>query len=126
MAQDRVPLFVRLPRSQADALDRLAGTTGQHKQRLVSELLADRLQVGHIEIDESPAAPVEVLTLDEAAALLRLPAEPVEALAAEGNLPGRQIAGEWRFARSAVLFWLSRGGHPMGPGVERAADGADD
>jgi excisionase family DNA binding protein len=125
MAQDRVPLFVRLPRSQAAALDRLADTTGQHKQHLVSELLADRLELGRIDIDESPGVPVEVLTLDEVAALLRLPTEPVETLARGGTLPGRQVAGEWRFARSAVLLWLSQGGHPEGLGVEPAADGPD-
>jgi excisionase family DNA binding protein len=125
MAQDRVPLFVRLPRSQAAALDRLADTTGQHKQRLVSELLADRLEVGRIDIDGSPGIPVEVLTLDEVAALLRLPTEPVEALAREGTLPGRQVAGEWRFARSAVLLWLSQGEHHEGVGVEPGADGPD-
>jgi excisionase family DNA binding protein len=126
MARDRVPLFVRLPRSQAAALDRLADTTGQHKQHLVSELLADRLQVGHIDIDESPGVPVEVLTLDEVAVLLRLPIEPVETLAREGALPGRQVAGEWRFARSAVLSWLSRGEHPENPAVKPPADGTDD
>jgi excisionase family DNA binding protein len=126
MTQDRVPLFVRLPSSQAAALDRLADTTGRHKQHLVSELLADRLQVGHIEIDESPGIPAEVLTLDEVAALLRLPTEPVEALAREGALPGRQVAEEWRFARSAVLSWLSRDEHPTGPGFEAAADAIDD
>jgi excisionase family DNA binding protein len=108
MSQDRVPLFVRLPRSQADALDRLVDTTGQHKQHLVSELLADRLEVGRIEIDESPAGPFEaVLTLDEVAQLLRLPVESVERLASGGELPGRRIGEEWRFARAAVMRWLA-------------------
>jgi hypothetical protein len=133
MEQDRVPLFVRLPRPQADALDRLAGSLGQRKQHVVSEMLADRLQVGRIDIDEGAGA--EVLTLGETAALLRLPIEPVETLAQEGALPGRKIAGEWRFARSAVLLWLSQGGHPEGLGFgtstmtgelrEQGRDGAD-
>ena len=43
MANDRTPLYVRLPRKQAAALDRLAQATGRPKQHLVSELLADRL-----------------------------------------------------------------------------------
>jgi excisionase family DNA binding protein len=108
MTQDRVPLYVRLPREQAAALDRLVDTTGQRKQQVVSELLADRLEVGRLDIieDSGPAAE-EVLTLEELAKLLRLPAEAVEALAKDGELPGRRIAGEWRFARSAVLEWLS-------------------
>ncbi len=108
MAQDRVPLYVRLPSEQAAALDRLVDTTGQRKQQVVSELLADRLEVGRIDITESPGSPAEeVLTLGELAKLLRLPVDAVETLAKDGELPGRRIAGEWRFVRSAVLEWLS-------------------
>jgi excisionase family DNA binding protein len=108
MAQDRVPLYVRLPREQAAALDRLVDTTGQHKQNVVSELLADRLEVGRIDITEAPATPMgEVLTLEELASLLRVPEDAIEALAKDGELPGRRIAGEWRFVRSAVLEWLT-------------------
>ena len=40
-------------------------------------------------------------------AIRRLPAEAVAASAAEGELPRRQLGEEWRFARSAVLRWLS-------------------
>jgi excisionase family DNA binding protein len=110
MMQDRVPLFVRLPRSQAAALDRLADTTGQHKQHLVSELIADRLEVGRINLEESPGAfTEEVLTLEEVAQLLRLPVKAVESLVRAGDLPGRQIGQEWRFARAAVLRWLAAG-----------------
>jgi hypothetical protein len=108
--QDRVPLYVRLPRDQAAALDRLVDATGQRKQHVVSELLADRLEVGRIDIDERTAAPAEeVLTLDELASWLRLPAEALEIRARVGDLPGRRIGGEWRFARAAVLEWLSEG-----------------
>jgi excisionase family DNA binding protein len=108
--QDRVPLYVRLPREQVAALDRLVDATGQRKQHLVSELLGERLEVGRIDIAES-AAPrtIEVLTLDELADLLRLPADALLALAQAGELPGRRVGGEWRFARSAVLQWLSAG-----------------
>jgi excisionase family DNA binding protein len=110
MTQDRVPLFVRLPRGQAAALDRLADTTGQHKQHLVSELIADRLEVGRINLEENPSAfTEEVLTLEEVAQLLRLPVKAVESLARAGDLPGRQVDQEWRFARAAVLRWLAAG-----------------
>jgi excisionase family DNA binding protein len=110
MTQDRVPLFVRLPRSQAAALDRLADTTGQHKQHLVSELIADRLEVGRINLEENPGAfTEEVLTLEEVAQLLRLPVKAVESRARAGDLPGRQVGQEWRFARAAVLRWLAVG-----------------
>ena len=46
---------------------------------------------------------------DEAAALLKLPADAVRASAEEGDLPGRRLGNEWRFARSAVLAWLADG-----------------
>ncbi|HEV3033940.1 MAG TPA: helix-turn-helix domain-containing protein [Solirubrobacteraceae bacterium] len=123
MAEDRVPLFVRLPREQAVALDRLADSTGARKQHLVSELLAGQLAVGRAEIIESAGAE-EVLTLQETAELLRLPVETVRASALAGELPGRVFGDEWRFARAAVLAWLAGGDtaqHEVGPrsGSER-------
>jgi excisionase family DNA binding protein len=113
--QDRVPLYVRLPRDQAAALDRLVDATGRRKQNVVSELLADRLEVGRIEISERAGTALdEVLTLEQLASLLRLEPQGLEALAQEGGLPGRRVAGEWRFARSAVLDWLAEGESPDG------------
>jgi excisionase family DNA binding protein len=107
MKPDRVPLYVRLPRDQAAALDELVTTSGRRKQQVVSELLADRLQMGRLEIREGPGAAAAVLDLEEAARLLRLPIASVRALAESGELPGRRVGHEWRFARSAVLGWLS-------------------
>ena len=106
MPEPRVPLFVRLPHEQAVALDRLVDATGRRKQEVVSELLGDRLGVGRLEIREEGD---DVLTLDEVAALLRLPVEAVRARAEAGELPGRRFGDEWRFARSAVLAWLAGG-----------------
>jgi excisionase family DNA binding protein len=108
MPEDRVPLFVRLPREQAAALDRMVESTGRRKQHLVSDLLADQLAVGRLEIGD-PVGAEEVLTLDEAATLLRLPAEVVRARASTGDLPGRLFGNEWRFARSALVAWLAQG-----------------
>jgi excisionase family DNA binding protein len=117
MPTNRTPLFVRLPKDQAAALDRLAGVTGRHKQHLVSELLADRLMsgtgpvsVGRVEVTHTPTVLTdEVLTLEEAAALLKLPADTVRSRAEEGDLPGRRFGKEWRLARIAVLAWLADG-----------------
>jgi excisionase family DNA binding protein len=122
MAEDRVTLFVRLPREQAAALDRLVDSTGRRKQHLVSDLLADQLEVGHIEIMESASAE-EVLTLPETAALLRLPLETVRASALAGELTGRAFGDEWRFARTALLAWLAGDdrGQRSGPAGEAAA-----
>ena len=119
VAEDRVPLFVRLPREQAAALDRLVDSTGRRKQHLVSELLGDQLAVGHIEIAESSGSE-EVLTLEEAAGLLRLPIDAVRARALAGELPGRAFGEEWRISRTALLTWLAgseAAQHDMQPGA---------
>jgi excisionase family DNA binding protein len=122
MGEDLIPLFVRLPREQAAALDRLVDSTGRRKQHLVSDLLADQLAVGRLEINEG-AGGEEVLTLTEAAALLRLPAEVVRARARAGDLPGRQFGDEWRFARTAVLGWLAQGERARPNAPEAHGDG---
>jgi excisionase family DNA binding protein len=115
VSKERTPLFVRLPRSQAAALDRLADATGRRKQSLVSELIGDRLaavrplSVGRIQVTNALEAADEVLTLDETAALLKLPADAVRTRAEGGDLPGRRLGNEWRFARSAILAWLADG-----------------
>ena len=115
MSNERTPLFVRLPRNQAAALDRLAGATGRRKQSVVSELLADRLTVarplpvGRIEVTNTSEAGDEVLTLAEVAKLLKVSIDAVRSRAEEGELPGRRFGKEWRFARMAVLAWLSDG-----------------
>jgi excisionase family DNA binding protein len=115
MASERTPLFVRLPRNQAAALDRLADATGRRKQSLVSELLADRLtvarplSVGRVEVTSTPDVGDEVLTLAEVATLLKVSTDAVQSRAEEGELPGRRFGKEWRFARMAVLAWLADG-----------------
>ena len=132
MSNERTPLFVRLPRNQAAALDRLADATGRRKQSLVSELLGDRLTVarplavGRVEVSNTPEVGDEVLTLEEVARLLKVPAAAVRARAEEGELPGRRFGKEWRFARMAVLAWLADGDAEKGGGTKaesRAIDG---
>jgi len=125
MEDERVPLFVRLPREQAAALDQLADSTGRRKQHLVSELLGDGLSVGHVELRESPSDLDDVLTLEEAAAVLRLPPQAVLARARAGELPGRRFGAEWRFAREALLRWLAAGEAAPGEGGDDGHDGDD-
>ncbi|MFO0797162.1 MAG: helix-turn-helix domain-containing protein [Gemmataceae bacterium] len=52
-------------------------------------------------------SPLDVLTLAQAAAYLQLAADVVRAEAEAGRLPGRRVAGEWRFSRAALIEWLS-------------------
>jgi excisionase family DNA binding protein len=112
------PLFIRLPRAQVTALDRLASQSGRAKQHVVSELVAHALTLpkagslamGHVEVLRPPdAVQDEVLTLDEAAALLKVSPDAVQALAKSGALPGRRVGKEWRFSRQAVIAWLAGG-----------------
>ena len=49
----------------------------------------------------------EVLTLAEAAAYLRLPEAEVAGLVQSQGLPGRRIAGQWRFLKAAIQHWLA-------------------
>jgi excisionase family DNA binding protein len=48
----------------------------------------------------------EILTLPEAAAYLRVPERALAELATAGNVPAREIGGEWRFSRRALADWL--------------------
>jgi|SRR5437868_8291421 len=117
MPNERTPLYVRLPRNQAAALDRLAQATGRSKQHLVSQLLGDRLtagdrqlSVGRVEVTGGGDMRAdEVLTLEEVAAFLKLSPDAVRSRAEEGELPGRRFGKDWRFARVAVLAWLADG-----------------
>ena len=130
MAADRTGLFVRIPASAAEKLDRAAFELKTPKQDLVSGLVAryvdpspkglaslrrtitvetadDSLVMGRHSFlpNEEP----EVLTLADVADLLHSDEATVAGLAETGELPGRKIGDEWRFARRAVLDWLAQG-----------------
>lgn len=59
--------------------------------------------------------PSEVLTLTEAAEFLRASEAAVRQEAEAGRLPGRTIAGEWRFSRRAIFDWLAAPERPLLP-----------
>ncbi len=67
---------------------------------------------------------VEVLTLAEAADLLRIPARLVLQQVGPGGLPGRLFDGEWRFLKSALIEWLGTAPRPSSPEALHAAAGA--
>jgi excisionase family DNA binding protein len=131
---ERTPLYVRIPSSVAEKLDRAAFELRTSKQDLVTGLVSryvdpdtpsglralerigagtrrvvveaadDTLTVGHHSF--VPAQSAEVLTAAEVAELLRIDEETVERMAAAGELPGRRLGDAWRFTRAAVLRWL--------------------
>jgi excisionase family DNA binding protein len=99
------PLYVRLPEDTADKLARAALELRTPKQNLVAHLVENHLTVGKHEFFPNPVE--EVLTAEEAADLLRSDAATVIAMAEDGTLPGRKVGDDWRFARAALMRWLS-------------------
>jgi excisionase family DNA binding protein len=110
---DRTPLYVRIPTPIAEGLDRAAFERKTSKQDLVTAALRritidqtdETLTVGHADFRANP--PSEVLTPSGVAQLLQVEEAAVLSLAESGELPGRRVGGEWRFAREAVLRWLA-------------------
>jgi len=103
----RQPLFVRLPAAEAEKLTRASVELGRPKQDLVAEALraldVPSIGFGFGRHDATP----EVLTVEQLADLLQVDGRTVRSLAARGELPGRKLGREWRFARRAVLDWLA-------------------
>ena len=107
---DLTPLYVRLPRADAELLDRAAFEGRVSKRELVTKAVRVHLggmERGRIELPPADPAQPEVLTLAQAAELFQVPEDAVRSLADAGDIPGRSIAGEWRFARAALVAWLS-------------------
>src|SRR3954454_3234521 len=122
--EKKTALYVRLPQSHADKLDRVAFELKVSKQDLVAGLVEDmkiapgftRRRTEVVEVDDTPvvgratflpSGPPEVLTLPEAADLLQVEPGVVEAMAEAGELPGRRLGDDWRFARVGLLRWLA-------------------
>ena len=49
----------------------------------------------------------DILTVEEAAELLKIPRSSVYKLAQEGKLPAQKVARHWRFHRVTLLGWIS-------------------
>jgi excisionase family DNA binding protein len=77
----------------------MAATKGKGGKR---SLNGPAVGTGKESVDQS----IEVLTLSEAAAYLRLAEEDIVRLAHLQELPGRQIGNEWRFLKAGLRDWL--------------------
>jgi excisionase family DNA binding protein len=133
-SQEKTALYVRIPRSKAEKLDRAAFALGVSKQDLVAGLvgkyvrpesdrglralgdIATPKRTTTVETEEGlvvgrasfrPNEPREVMSLAELAQWLEVDEDTVRSLAEAGELPGRRLGDEWRFARAAVLDWLA-------------------
>ena len=119
------PLYVRLDKDDAERLERAAFESRTSKRALVTGALRQHLgsegapvditwpqgslEVGRHEFRPLGSALPDVLTLEQAAEFLQVSPTALSELADAGELPGRRIAGEWRFAREALVAWLGAG-----------------
>ncbi len=66
--------------------------------------------IGRVEVSEAANVSTdEVLTLEEVAALLKIPIDAVQTCVEQSDLPGRRFGKDWRFSKTAVLSWLAAG-----------------
>jgi excisionase family DNA binding protein len=80
-------------------------------RRLQAGFLLFGLMIGQMTVAHAASPAQDVLTLTEAAALLRVDAEDLEQLASRKEVPARRIGGDWRFNRDALLAWLNGDWH---------------
>ena len=50
----------------------------------------------------------EILTVEEAAELLRIPRSSVYTLSQRGLLPAQKVGRHWRFHRPTLIAWIAR------------------
>jgi excisionase family DNA binding protein len=123
--EKRTALYVRIPQSQAEKLDRVAFELKVPKQDLIAGLVEDmkiapgftRRRTEVVEVDDNlsvgrasflPYGQPEVLTLPEAADLLQVEEDVVSDMAESGDVPARKLGEDWRFSRIALIDWLGR------------------
>ena len=101
-------LYVRVPATLAEKLDRTTERLGTSKRDVITRLVGDwvgtdaELKPQRFLVSAEP----EVLTLQETAELLRVEPADVTELLEAGDLPARRIGSQWRLSRAAVLEWL--------------------
>jgi excisionase family DNA binding protein len=124
-------LFVRLPADAVEKLHRAAETLGVRKKDLVANLVSTyvdpdsrqglsalgSLSTRKLAFEPADQAmgsysfraydPPEVLNVEQAAAFLQIGDATVVEMAEAGKLPGRKLGKDWRFARAALVAWLS-------------------
>jgi excisionase family DNA binding protein len=127
-------LFVRLPAQAVDKLDRAAEALGMRKKDLVAGLVTKyvdpdsrrglselgALSTPRVSAEVGDTGPTrgsysfhaydlpEVLSVEQAAQFLQIDPAVVIEMAESGQLPGRKLGEAWRFARAALVTWLSR------------------
>src|SRR5688500_11909382 len=127
-------LYVRLPATAVDKLDRAAAALGVHKKDLVAGLVSKYVdpdshrglsalgslsQPRRVTVDVGESGPTlgsysfqsydppEVMNAEQAGQLLQIAEAVVTELAEAGKLPGRKLGAVWRFSRAALVAWLA-------------------
>src|SRR5215813_13972311 len=116
-------IYVRLSDRLARKLDAAAERLATSKRDVLAMLVNDHLDMvgdnlvirprgGRAPQPEPATEAGEVLTLEEAAGLLRAEPGDVLALLESGELPARRLGQTWRLSRTAVLAWLRADDRP--------------
>lgn len=127
------PLYVRLPSTASDKLDRAAAALGVPKKDLVAGLVTKYVDpdsqqalsaLGTLAAHRplylggaanptmgtysfQPYDPPEIMTPEQAAQFLQLEERNLLELAEAGKIPGKRLGPTWRFSREALVQWLS-------------------
>ena len=133
-APPETALYVRIPTTAVDKLDRAAEALGMHKKDLVAGLVSRYVDpdsrrglsalgtlsqprpltlglgdggptLGSYSFE--PYDPPEVLNAAQAGQFLQIEEAVVIGLAEAGKLPGRKLGTAWRFSRAALVAWLA-------------------
>ena len=106
------PLYVKLPTSAVEKLDRASAELGVSKKEIVTTLVTryiDPKNPGPMMGTYSfqPYEAPEVMSSAQAAQFLQIDEKNVIELAEAGKLPGKKLGPVWRFSRDALVAWLS-------------------
>jgi excisionase family DNA binding protein len=143
-APPQTPLYVKLPTTAVDKLDRAAAALGVAKKDLVAGLvtryvdpdsqkglsalgtLATRRPLDTGEpgpmvgsYSFQPYDPPEIMNAEQAGQFLQIDEKHVIELAEAGKLPGKKLGPVWRFSREALVAWLATPETPPSTGGRR-------
>jgi excisionase family DNA binding protein len=114
--RETAAIFARIPRAEAEKLQRLSYEMRRPKQEIIAGLVAQYAsgtESGPMTLGRytfRPSEAPDVLTLEQLAQFLQVAEDVALALVETGELPGRRVGDEWRFSREAVVAWLEGGG----------------
>jgi excisionase family DNA binding protein len=104
MADERIALFVRVPAATASRLEEVVRAAGRSKQDLVTDFID--LQLNARDSASSKDDSVDILTIEELCAFLRIDLASLDERLLAGDIPARRFGTEWRFSKAAILRWL--------------------